>query len=253
MSGAKMVDLTCPSLAGFRRRILITPELDRVQAELGDDFHRMSLTLVHDGVRATGLKATQKRAPWSTCAGAIGYLESSLVDRELTSIIAGEEQRSHCTHLFDLAVLSAAHAGAGEAITYDFFLEDDAGRARFSSLRRNGEVILSWWLGGAEEASEPSGNLTAFVTWTKTLADHLQEAGRVFRRVMLIAQGRGGAFDERSTMEGAGPPIGVCFTAQNDRRQGAVPIPESVHDFSDNPELLLEGFQPTGAITRSPS
>ena len=69
MNSAPLPD---PEIApGYRRRIVIEPSPGAVTAELEDDYHRMVVTLRHDGEVITGVASKMKRSPWTTCEGAM--------------------------------------------------------------------------------------------------------------------------------------------------------------------------------------
>ncbi|MGL4563723.1 MAG: hypothetical protein ACRCVD_00395, partial [Halioglobus sp.] len=95
---------------GFRRRFRITPEPFRVRAEVEDDYHCMGVTLVHDGITATAVEAELERAPWSTCPGAVEVCRQTFSGRPLDEFPRQGGKSANWTHLYDLALLAAAHA-----------------------------------------------------------------------------------------------------------------------------------------------
>src|SRR5690349_7684522 len=106
-------------LPGYRRRFRITPSPNRVVSELEDDYHRMSVTIFHDGKQAISIEPVMHRAPWTTCPGAPAVLKQTFTGVALNEFAARGEKRSNCTHLHDLAVLAAAHALATAPLVYD--------------------------------------------------------------------------------------------------------------------------------------
>ena len=65
-------------LPGFRRRFRITPRAGSVCSELEDDYHRMSVTLTHDGRTVTDVEPVMERVPWTICPGARVQLAADL-------------------------------------------------------------------------------------------------------------------------------------------------------------------------------
>src|ERR1700741_776088 len=109
-------------LPGYRRRLRVTPMVDRVRTELEDDYHCMSVTVIHDGTQAIALEPVMDRAPWTTCPGAIAILKQTFTGVALNAFAQRGEKRANCTHLHDLAVLAAAHAFDKHALVYDILV-----------------------------------------------------------------------------------------------------------------------------------
>src|SRR5271155_4335045 len=131
-------------LPGFRRRFRITPRPDSVCSELEDDYHRMSVTLIHDGRTVKRIEPVMERVPWTVCPGAAQQLQQTFTDVALVDFAARGEKRENCTHLHDLAILAAAHAFDGEPLLYDLLVSDPIDGRRRAELRRNGAAVLAW-------------------------------------------------------------------------------------------------------------
>src|SRR5262245_46970306 len=122
---------------GYHRRFLITPCRGEATAAVEDDFHCMSVTLSHDGTTIMSAKTVMERAPWTTCPGAPAVLAETFAGVALADAAARGMKQANCTHLHDLALLAAAHAGDGEPTRYDIFVSDPADGLRVSEISRD--------------------------------------------------------------------------------------------------------------------
>jgi hypothetical protein len=180
-------------LAGFRRRVIITPGADRVVSELEDDYHCMGVTVYHDRTFAKSLEPVMARAPWSTCPGAIAALKQTFTGIALDKFAARGQKRTNCTHLHDLALLAAAHAFDRESLTYDILVSDPVAGSRRSELRRNGTALLRWNLvdGRFVEPAAMAGlELGTMRNWIDSLGPEQQETARLLRWGTMISEGR---------------------------------------------------------------
>lgn len=182
-------------LPGFRRRIRIRPEAEVVRLALEDDFHHMELDLHHRAGRALAVAGRVLRAPWSTCPGAEAEIARTFAGLSLADFPRRGEKRANCTHLYDLALLAAAHADDGEPLEYDLLVSDpDAAGERLAQLARNGELLLCWRLVGDAVASPDSWRGLPLLgdarPWLERQGPDLAEAARLLRWASLIAHGR---------------------------------------------------------------
>jgi hypothetical protein len=180
-------------LPGYRRRILITPGDGQVSAALEDDFHCMLVTLRHDGVRITGVEPEMERAPWNTCPGAGDILVRSFVGLPLAEARAPSQKRMNCTHLYDLAVLAAAHAGDSASFAYDVLVSDPVDGEQWVELRHGSRTLHSWHLReGRILAPETIAGLglVQLRDWIATLDPAAAEAARVLQWASLVSHGR---------------------------------------------------------------
>ena len=206
-------------LPGFRRRLRLTPGPGWVRAELEDDFHCMAVTLRHENGGVTAVHAEQDRAPWTTCSGAIAGAERTFGGARLDSLPRGREvRRTNCTHLYDLAVLAAAHARDAEPLTYDILVSDPvphpAEERRLIELRRDGAPVMRWVEeeGRLSEPAEIAGlTLSDMDDWIAGLDPRGQECARLLRWGARIARGRLVPLEQQS--DAARMPL-VCYTFQ---------------------------------------
>jgi hypothetical protein len=227
------------NLAGFRRRLIVTPGPDRVVSELEDDYHCMGVTVYHDGAFATSVKPVMTRAPWSTCPGAIAVLEQTFAGIALDKFASRGEKRANCTHLHDLAVLAAAHAFDREPLVYDILVSDPIDGSRKSELRRNGTAVLSWTLAEntfVEPAQLAGIELSNMRNWIDSLGREQQEAARLLRWGTMLAHGRSLA----AAWTPAGRAVtGSCYSFQAIRIHEAKRF-GARQDFSSGKAQLLE-------------
>ncbi|MBV1916778.1 MAG: DUF2889 domain-containing protein [Sphingomonadaceae bacterium] len=223
------------SLSGYRRRIVIDPGASSVQAELEDDFHRMVVTLFHDGGNITGIESEMKRSPWTTCEGAMAQLEKTFLGKPLDDPSFRTDKPLNCTHLYDLATFCALHAAMSERAVYDIAISDPTEEGRSASrLYRNGEVLLDWLLqdGKFVVPQEIEGKgILEIGEWLASLDDDLEEAARILRWATMISGGR--SISMPAGMSGAKFAIGAtCYTFQPDMAEKARRKPGADLDFS---------------------
>lgn len=222
------------TVPGYRRRIVIEPSPGSVTAELEDDYHRMIVTLRHDGETITGVESEMKRGPWTTCEGARAALVDTFAGKRLDDPSFKRTKSLNCTHLYDLATFCAAHAGGSERITYEIFTTDPVDGLVVTRLRRNGDMLLEWTLVEGKfvtpEAVAGKG-LTGINDWLATLDPQTEEAARVLRWASMVAGGR--AISMPAGMVGSDiGMIGSCHTFQPGRADEARRKPGADVDFS---------------------
>lgn len=223
--------------SGYRRRILIEPSAGLVTAELEDDYHRMVVSLTHaDGV-VTKVASEMKRSPWTMCPGAMDQLAATFTGVPLAGFAKRGEKTANCTHLHDLALFAAAHAGDTAPVAYDILVTDAVDDARRATLARNGAPLLDWTLVGApmqevfstpeELAGKPMSQLNDFIaTQDKPTA----EAIRILRWASMVAHGR--VRDMPAGMSATEFPGGSCYNFQPDRAPISTRRPGADIDFS---------------------
>ena len=238
-----------PAPPGYRRRIRLVSDGDRVVADLEDDFHRFRLTMTHDGSRIVRLDGEAIRYPWSACPEAserLRALEGIALSAHATDVASHDDPRQNCTHLFDLTGLAMAQAFARrERRQYDAYVPESVEKRTEPRLWLDGELVLDWHTEGSRilEPHPFAGVSMAggFVKWaTATLAGDTLEAAMALRRAWDIARARGRDLDH---MENALPLAellpGACFTMQPDTAARAGRMKATARDFSETPELLL--------------
>lgn len=233
------------TLPGFRRRIVITPAGHCVRSRLEDDYHCMQVTVRHAAGIATTVEAMIARAPWTTCPGAAGQLARTFTDVALADFATLAGKSHNCTHLHDLAVLAAAHAGDDAELVYDILVSDPIDGRCESELRRNGLPVMHWTL-EHDKGIEPNDiaglDLFRMSPWIATLDKDRQEQARLLRWASMMAHGR--KMSRGALSDARGMPQGRCYTFQpeivaNARRIG------DIKDFSrggagplDNPAIF---------------
>lgn len=131
----------------LRRRIRLIAEGNEVCAGVEDAYHSFRMTLRHDGERIVELLPQFHRVPLTTCPSAalpLQRLIGTSIDSSWRDLATRESPRSHCTHLFDLAVLAMAHARRGGTRTYDVTVPDEHPGPVWTTLQRDGETIFRW-------------------------------------------------------------------------------------------------------------
>lgn len=235
-----MSSLPLEQLPGFRRRFRITPGNGRVQTEVEDDYHCMSVIVYHDGVTAITVEPEMRRVPWTTCPGAVEQLKQTFAGAALEDFARRGEKLVNCTHLHDLAVLAAGHAFDSAPSIYDILVSDPVDGKRRAELRCNGEKLIGWTEASFEivEPVEAAGiRLDNMRAWIDTLDPKLQEAARLLRWGNMIANGRIIPLDRQS--DATKMPPG-CYTFQPQRAVIAQRI-GVIKDFSDGAVQPLDG------------
>ena len=236
----------CP---GFRRRIIVTPAAGIVCAAVEDDFHCFLIRLEHAEGRVTALAADAERFPWTTCPAAGDHLAAEVTGRPLAEI-AQLDPLQHCTHMFELIVLAAAHAAGDAPSRFDLTATDRIdGRTRVA-LAIDDSPVLAWDVHGSViqgPAPWVGRELRRLSSWRQELTPELREWAGLLRRVVQISQGRGLALETRKTAADWGKGrLGACFTYQPARASEATRIPGWIRNFSDDPVGPLAGYQATG-------
>lgn len=228
---------------GFRRRFRLTPTPQAVQAEVEDDFHCMSVIVRHDGEKATQVEPDLRRAPWTTCPGAVEKLRQTFTDVALASFGQRGEKQTNCTHLHDLATLAAAHAFDTEATVYDILVSDPVDGKRHAEIRRNGETVLEWTEAQyhlLEPKAAAGVRLDKLKAWIVNLAPELQEPARLLQWGNMLANGRTIPLEKQSDAT-VMPPN--CYTFQPERK-GIAKRVGVTRDFSQGANQPLGDYEP---------
>ena len=226
-------------LPGFRRRFRVTPAAGCVRSEVEDDFHRMSVSLHHDGATVTAIEPLVIRAPWDTCPGAVEQLRQTFEGLALARFAERGNKFANCTHLYDLALLAAAHAFDDAPLAYDILVSDPVDGRRRAELRRDGATLFAWSDARLVlvEPPELAGlRLDQLGTWIGTLEPALREPARLLRWGNMIANGRVIPLEKQSD---ASRMPATCYTFQPQRAAVARRI-GAIRDFSRGTRQLLE-------------
>ncbi|MFT3930661.1 MAG: DUF2889 domain-containing protein [Spongiibacteraceae bacterium] len=232
-------------LPGFRRRFRITPGNGKVQTEVEDDYHCMSVIVHHDGAVATAVEPEMRRVPWSTCPGAVEQLKSTFIGAALKDFPIRGEKKINCTHLHDLATLAAEHAFDSAPTIYDILVSDPIEGQRRAELRKDGKTVLAW--------SEASFQLTApaevaglglmnMRAWIDTLDPEMRKAAKLLQWGNMIANGRAIPLAQQSDATKMPPN---CFTFQPERAVIAKRVGE-IRDFSAGSAKPLDQYSVDG-------
>ena len=231
--------MTAP-LPGFWRRFRLTPAQGAIQAEVEDDFHCMSVVVLHDGVMATRVTADLRRAPWSTCPGAEASLMQTFTGVALASFPERAEKKAHCTHLYDLAMLAASHSADAAQTIYDIVVSDPIDGQRHAEIRRNGERLFGWIESKFQLVQPESAagiRLDRLRSWIETLEPALQEPARLLQWGNMLANGRSIPLEQQSD---ATQLPANCYTFQPARAAVAQRVGK-IRDFSQGSEQPLDG------------
>ncbi len=237
----------------FRRRLHWRATEGRVDVELEDSNHGFRLRLRHDGSRIVGVDAEPVRYPFTTCPEAVKNAQQ-IVDLPLADAAALRErlpQPSNCTHLIDMALLAAAHAGdVGTERYYDIAVFDESAERDGVTQARiecDGRLVHDWAIRAhvieqpAELAGKPA--MRGFYAWAaQTFAGLPFEAAQVLQRGYFVAQARRWSYEpiEQNPACTDGMPLGACYSYNTGAVERALRIKGSVRDYSKSSERLLQ-------------
>ncbi|WP_279247013.1 DUF2889 domain-containing protein [Candidatus Litorirhabdus singularis] len=237
----------------YRRRIQLEQQPGALSGSLEDDCHGFRVRITHDDKVVTGVEADTLRIPLSSCPGAIEPLQQLIgitLATPTSEIVVRVPPRQNCTHLYDLALLTMAHAGHESRLReYDITVSDmprEAGHS-VAEIALNGDKLHRWeleWIHIAEPA-ELAGRpvLNGFAAWAnKTFSGLQQEAAFALSKGVFVALAR---MYDLSKIDGEPAlhdeaRLGVCYSYSKGVVEGAVRLPDSVRDFSNTPEQLLK-------------
>jgi hypothetical protein len=245
----------------YRRRIRIEKASQGVVlGALEDTAHHVRVTLTFSGNTVTSVTGVAVRLPWATCPGAAAGL-ASLAGTELTTSLPRlrrlYDPRGNCTHFFDLAQLTMAHAASGrERRFYEVLARPEGGRTA-ASLTRDGETLLLWTIEGGRivepEQFAGVGLREGFVRWCEQqFDDDGAEAAFVLRRAAGMSGIANMDMDKYAVVAESGIGPGVCYTSQPENIGVAFRNVGSGRDYSAGGEHMLDGYSESlEAIVRS--
>lgn len=243
-----MGDGTFPTYpTGFRRRIAIHPGHGWIGGALEDDMHHFLLRLDHDGARISGAAARALRHPWSGCAGAPDHIVEGLVGLPLAEV-AAQDPSAFCTHLIDLAVLLAAHAGDGATRTFDMTVADRVEGRTSAMLAEDGALRLTWRLDGTAlcaPGDHAGQDLRQLSRWKHDLEPAEAERAGLLRRAVFVSGVRAYKPPPGTLTANESPGrMGVCFNYQLPQAATSTRNPDWHTDFSRGGREPLDGFNP---------
>ena len=231
---------------GYRRRILITPGQGTVSAALEDDMHCMVVRLDHDGARITAIHPHTERAPWNVCPQAGQTLVATFLGLPLAAATAPQAKWSNCTHLYDLAVLAAAHGRDPGPLVYDVAVDDVVDGFASCSVHANGVLVHHWQVEGMTVRSPAAiggVELTRLRDWIATLAPAEAEAARILQWASLVAHGR--QMTNWDSFQPEAMPAN-CFAFQPGQPRDSIRRIGLRHDFSHGGAAPLDHFDGEG-------
>ncbi len=227
--------------SGLWRRIVLQPGDGWIGGALEDDMHRFHLRLDHAGGRVTAVAAKALRHPWSACPGATGFIARDLTGRLLAEV-GGRDPTQHCTHLYDLAILAAAHAEDTQATRFDMTVADRVENRTTAILRENGAEKLRWRLDGTAIPGTDR-DLRQLSRWKRELPAQAAEWATLLRRAVFVSGAR--QYIAPSLVEPAARNagrMGVCFNYQLPQAEQSTRTPDWHRDFS------LSGIEPLAGL-----
>ena len=234
---------------GLWRRIVLQPGRNGHSGWIGgaleDDMHRFHMRFDHQDGRITAVKAEALRHPWSACPGAAPHLAGELPGALLADV-AARDPALHCTHLYDLAVVMAAHAGDTEPTRFDMRVADRVVDRTTAVLERNGAECIRWQLDGTaiEGGAFAGRDLRQLSKWKRELLADEAELATILRRAVFVSGGRQFIpVSDRASDQGS-YRLGVCFNYQPEQAAHSVRRTNWRTDFSESGLEPLAGFDP---------
>lgn len=236
---------------GLWRRIILQPGPGWIGGALEDDMHRFHLRFDHAEGRITKAHAEALRHPWSACPGAAPHIAGELTGALLADV-AARDPALHCTHLYDLAVVLAAHACDTQPTRFDMRVADRVDERTTATMTENGIEVPRWELEGtAITGGDYAGrDLRKLSGWKQELTPREAERATMLRRAVFISGGRQYDFPAGETAASQGPMrLGVCFNYQLPLAAQSTRSPGGFHDFSMSGREPLAGFDPQSVFS----
>lgn len=229
------------TVPAFHRAIAIMPSEGEVTVFVEDDLHHMRVTLSHDSEVIAAVDAEIIRAPWSTCPGAQAALANTFTGAKLSDAATIGAKKQNCTHLFDIAVLGAAHADEADPVRYDLRVTDPVDSTRILTIARDGEEEMRW-IETEKRFTAPEAieglTLLELGGWISSLDASEEEMARLLRGSAIISHGRQIPMELQSDATKIPPN---CFTFQPGRREISRRI-SGIHDFTEAMHGPLHGI-----------
>lgn len=237
---------------GLHRRIVLQPGAGWIGGALEDDMHRFHIRLDHAEGRVTRVAAQAVRHPWSACPGATDFVAREFTGLPLTEVGA-RDPAQHCTHLYDLAILAAAHAEDTEPTRFDMTVADRVEGRTTATLHENGVEQMRWQLDGTAihgTAKSDSGrDLRRLSLWKRELSPQEAEWATLLRRAVFVSGARqyvAPSLEQTAALNQG--RMGVCFNYQLPQAESSTRTPNWHRDFSQSGHQPLEGFEPASAF-----
>jgi len=182
------------------------------------------------------------RWPTTGCLGAAGILQElvgSSIATTREELVAGGRARRHCTHLYDLALLSLAMAGrpAGDRV-WDAVVPDAIDGRTIASIALDGAEVVRWPLQGqviVPAGDEPQSLLAGFTPWASArYSGDALEGALILRMAAFTARARAHITDDQPRPLRDFPERrGACHAYSPPQVDRAVHRLNVVSDFSD--------------------
>lgn len=229
---------------GFWRRIILQPGPGWIGGALEDDIHRFHMRFDHSEGRITRAYAQALRHPWSACPGAAPHIASELTGA-LLSDVAARDPALHCTHLYDLAVVLAAHADDTAPTQFDLRVGDRADERTTATMSEIGAEVMRWQLEGtAITGGDHAGqDLRKLSSWKQSLPPREAERATMLRRAVFISGAR--QFTALPGLTAADEGLmrpGACFNFQLPQAAASTRCPDWRTDFSMSDSAPLARF-----------
>ena len=226
---------------GLWRRLVLHPGPGWIGGALEDDVHRFHLRLDHADGRIVRARAEALRYPWTACPGAAPHIAGELTGALLADI-AARDPAQHCTHLFDLAVVLAAHADDTAPTRIEMRVADRVEERSTATLSENGTEMLRWRLEGTVIAGEDR-DLRQLSQWKRDLPPRDAERATMLRRAIFVSGVRQYTAPATITAAEQGAlRMGVCYNYQLPQAETSIRTPNWINDFSAGAGEPLAGF-----------
>jgi hypothetical protein len=236
----------------YRRQIRVDRPGDGVVVgALEDTAHHVRVTLDFDDNRVRSITGEAVRLPWATCPGAaagLAQLQGTTLTTSLAQLRSRYDPTAHCTHFFDLAQLTIAHASRGRKERVYEAVCSAVGDTTVASLTSDGQIVLEWTV-RAGQIIEPArfagvGLRQGFVRWCAArLDDDAAEEAFVLRRAASMVGVANMRLDDYALVADSGLLPGVCYTAQPENIKVAFRHVGSQRDYSGSGAGMLNGFE----------
>ncbi len=217
---------------GFRRRVVLHPGEGWIAGAIEDDMHHFRLRFEHAQGVILAAQGSAVRHPWTGCGGAPGHIVERLTGEALADV-ALRDPMEHCTHMFDLAVLMAAHAHDTAPSQYDMRVADRVEGRTTATLDFNGKERMRLQLEGTVIATpEPfvGLDLRRVSQWKHEFDAETAELAVIMRRAVYVSSARG--YKMRVGVKGPQSPLAKHAPCYN-YRSPVVETTRSLYEVRD--------------------
>lgn len=233
----------------FNRRIHLRKIDGGVVAALEDCSHAFRIHLYHDGSKVTAINAESIRYPMTGCLGAPDHLRALQglpLGLDATEYMLREHPRSHCTHLYDLALLALAHTARDDIERQiDVVIPDELDAPVQAQVFINQKEVLCWEIQAWHVVSPYTGKpvFRGFSQWAEaSLQGAEKEAGYALQKSYMVAQARRFDADAMASNKPSSEVNmhGACFNYSDAVLPHTERIKNTLRDFTHTEEQLLQ-------------